>query len=292
MFKNKSATATTLLFIGMVFWGGTFVLVKEAVARIDVYSLIFIRFLIASLLLGAIFIGKFRGLTVKIIWRGVAIGSVLAVSFILQTIGLKYTSASSSAFITGLSVVLVPLYLSVIDRKLPGRMQLVSTVMAVVGLALLTIKLPFRVNAGDLWTLLSAATYGAQIVLIARFMGSVEPGMFNIVQLATVALATGACGMAANGGITIPTDPVVWRAIIYCALPATAYIFAVQAFFQKYISEIKATIIYSLEPVFAAIIAFLVAGERMTVPAIVGAALIFAGMIVADLKPSGRRLPD
>jgi drug/metabolite transporter (DMT)-like permease len=276
--------STLFLLLGVVFWGGTFSIVKESIDLTDVYSFLFFRFLIASVIITLVFIKRFHNFNAATFRNGVFIGIILAFSFIFQTIGIKYTTASNAAFITGLSVVLVPIIVSVIDKKTPGKMQMAAVAAAFAGLLLLTFRLPFRVNMGDIWVLCCAVSFAFHIILIGRGMRGIDPICFSVIQYLTAALISLAAGIALNGSIAIPHQHVVWKGILYCAIFATAYTYTAQAYYQRNISEIKAAVLYSLEPVFAAVIAFFYLGEIITWKTAIGGLLILAGMFIAELK--------
>ncbi len=283
--RESKTVASGLLLLGVMFWGTTFVFVKDVVEVIDPYSFVCVRFVAASALLGLIFRERLRKLDAGTLWKATVSGAVLAASFLLQTASMKYTTASNCAFITGLCVVFVPAIVAVLDRRLPSIAQAASVVMGVVGLGLMTIDSRFAVNKGDVLVLLCAIGFGAQIVIVGRMKGGIDAGAFVVVQLVAVAVFTGAAGLVANGKIEVTDNRTVWWVLIYCATFATAYIYAVQSYYQKRISEITAVLIYSLEPLFAAIFAYIYLGERLPARAMAGGALIFIGMIVSDIKP-------
>jgi drug/metabolite transporter (DMT)-like permease len=284
MAKNKANMATGALLFGVVFWAATFVVIKEAVEFVDVYSFISVRFFIAAGILSLIFFKRFRNYNSEVLKKGVLIGIVLAVSFILQVIGIKFTTASDAAFITALSVVLVPIFVCSIDRKLPRAMQTLATTLAFVGLALLTVKPGFNFNVGDMWVLLCAVAFGIHLIMISRMVRKIDIPLFTITQFLTVAIISAVLGILFNGQIVISDQFVVWRAILFCAIFASAYMYTAQARFQRYITEIKAAIIYSFEPLFAAVMAFFYLGETLTFQAITGGILIFIGMLLSEFK--------
>jgi drug/metabolite transporter (DMT)-like permease len=287
--KSKSTIATWLLLLGVMFWGGTFVMVKEAVSLIDAYSLVSIRFFIATVILCVFFFRNLKNINRDTVIFAIISGFILSASFLLQTVSMKYTTASNAAFITGLCVVFVPLYVAALDRRPPTIVQTLSVLMATAGLALMTMKFPFKLNFGDFLALLCAVGFGLQLMICARLPKRIEATSFAIVQLLTVAIVTGICGLIVNKRIVMPDNWIVWRTIIYCATVATAYIYIIQARYQRYISEIKAVVIYSLEPLFAAIVAYFYTGEKLTPGAMFGGALIMIAMVVAELKLNGAR---
>ena len=282
--KRLATISTWLLAIGVVFWGATFVLMKEAVDNIDVYSYLSVRFFISAGLLAAIFPRSLARITRETFLKGALIGSMLAVSFITQSIGMQHTTASNSAFITGLYIVFVPLSVIALDRRLPSPMQSAAILLAFTGLAFITVKPGLRIGIGDIWTFACAVAFGIHVVMIGRLVHNIDGRAFAIVQMGTVAVITLAAGLITNGRIEISGNYLVWRSIIFCAIFAGAFMYTVQALFQRHISEIKAVIIYSLEPLFGALIAVIMLGERITPAAMLGGALIMSAMVLSDLK--------
>lgn len=274
-----------MLLVGVMFWGLTFSVIKEAMNFIDVFSFISIRFLLASLLLSIIFYKSLKKITKKVIIKGVIIGSVLSTSFLLQTTGIKYTTASNAGFITGLGVILVPIFVSIIDRKWPKFIEVLAVLIATIGLALLTINSKtLTINIGDLLSLLSAVSFGMHLILISRFAKDINPPVFTIIQLATVGLENGLFGFLVNKNITFPNQFIVWKAILFCTVFASAYMYTTQAYLQRYITEIKAALIFTSEPLFAAIFAYLLLGERLLAKGVVGGILIIIALLLSELK--------
>jgi len=286
MYKNT--TASLLLLIGTLFWGMTFVFIKEGISLINMFSFLTWRFFIAALVLIVIFINRFSQIDTRLLKYGVLLGIVLSMGYITQTEGLKCTSASKAAFITGLSVVFVPIFLSIINKKLPTLNNIVAVILASIGLSILTISVPLNINPGDVWVFLCAICFAGYIILVGRYAKYFESIPFTVIQLLTVGIITGAVSIF-NGTLTVPTGFVVWKAILFCSLFATSFMYAIQNQFQKFISEIKAAIIFSFEPLFAAITAYFYLNEAITIRVIIGGLLIFLGMIFSELKMNQRQ---
>lgn len=282
--NDKSKLATWMILLGVVFWGATFVFIKQAVNFVDVFSFLSVRFIIAGLLLCLIFCKKFKKYNREILWKGILIGSILAVAFILQTIGIKFTTASNAAFIIGLNVVIVPFIVAFLDKKIPNIKQILAIVLAIIGLGLITIKPGFSINTGDWLVALAAAVLAIHLVSVSRLVKKIDASLFSITQLLTVGVITGITGFIVNKEIVISNEYVVWQAILFCAIFASAYMYTTQAYMQRYITELKAAIIFSFEPLFAAIIAFFYLGERMTLLAIGGGIIMLFAMVVSEFK--------
>lgn len=278
--KNKSIL---LLLLGTIFWGMTFVFIKDAVSLISVAGFLGYRFLLASLVLGLIFIKRLR----KINWETFKNASLLSLpllfSFLAQTIGLQYTSASKGGFITGLSVVFVPIIMAIIQKKLPSINILIAVVLATSGLSLLTLGSKIDFNIGDSWVFLSAILFAIYIIMVGKYSKKCDGVLLSLLQFLLVGIV---CIVYAgiNGDLYVPTQYKLWQAILFTALFATAFMYTVQNYYQKYISEITTSIIFSFEPLFAAITAYFYLNEALTERTIIGGLLIFCGILFAELK--------
>ncbi|EAX47749.1 protein of unknown function DUF6, transmembrane [Thermosinus carboxydivorans Nor1] len=271
----------SLLFVTLI-WGTTFVVVKNALADIGPYWFVGIRFGLAFLFLAVLY---HRRLVAA--WRGHVrlaglIGLVLFSGFSLQTIGLKYTTAANSGFITGLSVVLVPVIGRFWGQKGPGPATVAGIISAVIGLGLLTLSNDFRLNTGDVLTLLAAVAFGTHIVMVGQYASKGDAVVLAILQIGAVAVA----GLV--GGLAFEPTPTnfsreVWIALAVTAIPATAVALVVQNTMQRFTTATRTAIIFAMEPVFAGLAAYLLLGEILTVKQLIGCALIVAGMLISEL---------
>ena len=267
-------------------WGITFPLVKDALLHISVFEFLAIRFAIAAVVLSAIQPRKARE-ALRTGRRGALIvGGLLALGHFFQTLGLHITRSTNAGFITGLYVVFTPLIAAVIWRKLPHGLVALGVVLTTIGLALLSLKFgPGGVSAnfGDFLVLLCAVTYGGQIVSLGYFAKNSDPIVLSIQQFAVVAVFFAVLVPAQP--ITSPTGGSVWIGILATALGSSVFGISVQTWAQRRVSPTRASVIMSSEAVWAAVAAFILAGERLPGRAWFGAALILAGMLVVELRP-------
>lgn len=290
--KIKTRIATPALLFGVLFWGVSFPAVKQAVATTDAYSFLSVRFTISTLILCPLFYKNLRRVNRRTLLAGFGIGLVLAASFICQTIGLQYTTAANSAFITGLYVVFVPVSIIILDRKLPEKMQILSIFLAIAGILLITLNPGMKINPGDVWSLLCALGFGIHIIMIARLIKNTDPSSFAVIQLATVAIVSTAAALATNGKINLPPTRATWGDLLFCAIFASAYMYPIQAQFQRYMTEIKAMIIYSFEPVFGALAGVVILHEILTPRLLAGGACVLVAMALSDLKTKKTSRPS
>lgn len=275
--------AELLLLSCTLIWGGTFAVTKSGLEEISPLLLITLRFVIATMLflpfakLGSI---PMTAVTVK---GGVIVGILLFVGFVTQTIGLEYTTASKSGFITGLLVVFTPLFQVLIERKTPRAGNIAGVVLVTTGLYLLTSPEGSEFNMGDGLTLVCAAVFGLYIVYLDLYT---KEG--NVRQIAFLQFAI--TGFGSLAGALFFEDMMItvgWNTIgtvAYLALLATLYTLTVQTRYQKETTPTRAAIIFSVEPVFAALIAYLALGETIGAAGVLGGGLIIAGLLVSELS--------
>lgn len=291
--RRRRLVADLLLVVVCFFWGSTFVLVKEAVALVPVTPFLAIRFLLSGLVLCAIFARRLPRLDRKTLAAGVLLGGVLFVAYGLQTFGLQRTSAANAGFITGLSVVLVPLLSALVFGVRPGPGAWAGAALATAGLYALSsggaaageAGAASGFNAGDLLVLGCAFGFAWHILLTGRFARAFDPTLIATVQVVTTGLCGAAAACAWEGGIPLALPRVVWWAVLVTALFATVFAFLVQTVAQRFTSPTRTALIFAMEPVFAALFAWLYAGEPMTRWGLAGGGLVVIGMVASELAP-------
>jgi drug/metabolite transporter (DMT)-like permease len=274
------------LVIVCLIWGATFILVKLALADISTLLFLTLRFTIAAVVLALIFRQEFRSPKLRMSLRaGLLAGLCLFSGYVLQTFGLKYTSASKTGFITGLYIPLVPLFSGLVYKKIPQLSELCGVATAFAGMALMTIQTDLMdINKGDLLVAGCAVVYAFHILLLGRFASSANLGVLIVTQIAT--------GMGIGAGTFWWAEPVriqwttnVWVALMVTSLLATALAFSVQTWAQRFSSPTRTALIFSMEPVFAWATSYVLAGELLSRRGTLGAVLILAGILLVELKP-------
>ena len=263
-------------------WGSTFVVVKDAIEHMPVLDFLAWRFSIAALVMVLLRPRCVARLGADGRRAGLLLGVALGLGYIAQTIGLQTASASVSGFITGMFVVFTPLTSAVLLRKPPARSAWVAVALATVGLGLLALH-GLTIGRGEAITLLCAAAFALHIVGLGEWSASRDAYGLAVVQLAVVGIG---CGLfAAPGGIVVPDEASVWWALALTALAATAVAFVVQTWAQAHVAPTRAAVIMTMEPVFAGLFGVSVAGERLGVRELAGAALILAAMLAVEIGP-------
>jgi len=286
-----------LIFITMV-WGWSFTLVKNAISTHGALSFLVMRFVIASIVMGAI---SARKITRASLIDGTIIGLALVASYLTQTLGQRFTTVTNSGLITGLFVVFAPLA----NRALFGVRTKwgcwVAIGASLIGLALLTDAGNGSLNIGDLLTLVGAAFIGLYIALLDRFAKDHDTGALATVQIFVSTLVcllawvlariveTWFLGSAVAARADVPMDPLpwpmgsLWFALMITALISTSAGAYVQTYVQKRLSAIRVTVIVSLTPVFAALFGILLAGDNLTRIEATGAVMMISAVMAVEI---------
>ncbi len=282
---DGSLVAVTLI------WGATFVLVKRALADVSTLLFLTLRFSIAAIALAIVFRKEFSTPEARAsLGRGVLAGVFLFGGYVLQTAGLQFTSASKAGFITGMYVPLVPIIGGLVLQKVPQISELIGIAIACIGMVLLTVQKDILdIGRGDLLVLGCAAAYSCHILILGRFSPKSNVGVLTVAQIATGALI-GAATFWWVEPVRLAWTPNVWIALGVTSLLATALAFFVQTWAQRWSSPTRTVLIFSLEPVFAWLTSYLIAGEVLSGRGVAGAVLILAGILVVELKPIRRHV--
>ncbi len=282
-----------------VIWGATFTMVKDAIRSVSPVLFLALRFSLATAALAVFFrlrAGKGcvtgdRPRRPVSRWRaGALTGTFLFFGYLLQTQGLRFTSAPKSAFVTGLASVMVPLLGALVYKTRPQFSEVVGVLVAIPGLGLMTLQGAVgSMSRGDLLTLLGALGFAAHIVAVGHFSEHMSFESFSLMQVASAAvLALVMCGW-------VERPHAEWRPAVVCVILvtgflATALAFTVQAWAQQFTTSTRTALIYMLEPVFAWMTSYILVGENLTGRAAVGAVLILGGVLLVEMKPLYPRL--
>jgi drug/metabolite transporter (DMT)-like permease len=274
---SKGALAHLALVAAAFFFGTTFVVVKDAVARAEPVPFLAVRFLIGAAVVWPL--AARRPPDPGVGRAGVICGVALLVGYVFQTVGLQYLSGSVSAFITYLLVLIVPLLSAAVLRRPPTAPTMAGIVLAAVGLYLLNGATP-SFGKGELLTLGCAFFFAVHIVLLADFAPRHDSMRLNAVQLTVVGAGCLLPGFF-TGGYDFPLS--VWLAAAYTGVAASAVAFGLMVWAQRRVSPSRTALLLMLEPVFAAAVGA-IAGEHLGLLAATGAALILVGVLVAELR--------
>lgn len=281
---SRGRQAELALLSVTVVWGLTFALVKRTLESVTPFVFMAYRFLLAFLVMLAASRRVVRDLDRRAAAAGCLLGLFLFAAYSFQTFGLKYTSAGNAGFITGLFVVFVPILSTLILKKKPGLLSLVSVAVAVVGLGFLSLQPGLRVNSGDLLVLACAFTYSLHIIYMDRFVREHDLLLLTLVQMGVVAVLQAASALAFED-LVLPRGWYAWMTIAVCGIFASAAAFFIQAWAQRHLSPVRTSVVLIMEPVFSVLFGMALLGERLTWRGWLGCGLMLAGMLISEVRP-------
>ena len=271
------------LVVAAVCFGSTFLVVQGAIERVEPIPFLAVRFLLAAAVLWPL--ARSRPSSPGEVRDGLLAGGALVLGYVLQTVGLQYTGSATSAFITYLLVVFVPLLALVLLRRRPHPVTLLGVVVAVVGLVLLTdpggAGQSGGFGRGELLTLGCAVAFAAHVLILGETAHRHDPIRLAAVQVTLVGVACAVPGLWL-GGYRFPAPALA--AAVATALLATALAFGLQVFGQRSVPPARAALLLLLEPVFAGVIAS-IGGEGLTATQLGGATLILGAVILSETLP-------
>lgn len=289
--KKSLFADCSLLFVAFI-WGTTFVLVQNAIRFLEPMTFNATRFFIAGLILFLLLVLFYRHqlkqVNKKLLGAGFVMGLWLFGGYALQTFGLLYTTSSKAGFITGLSVVLVPLFSFFLLKQKPTLNAILGVLVATVGLYFLTMGDQVSVNQGDILVFFCAISFAMHIIFTGKFTSLFPTLVLTVTQIITVAILSSIFAFLFEDWQAVFTKELIMTrevlgALLITSIFATALAFLIQTNFQKYTTPTRVALIFAMEPVFAALGGYYLADERLTIIALAGCLLIFVGMIFAEL---------
>ena len=278
------------------FWGVTFVVVKNALVDISVFAYMAARFVLGGLPLIWFYRKDLRNLTRGEAWAGIQIGLFMFGGYSFQTAGIALTTPSKAAFITGVSVVLVPVFLALFWRWKIGAWSWGGAAASAVGLYFLTVPKQglTDLNRGDLMVMACAVLYAFQIIFISRYTGKYSLGALSCMQ---VILAGGLSTVAVPILNATHWEPFFVRytfpmefGVIVTAIFTTSIAYPLLVWGQRHTTATNTALILTFEPVFAAITSYIVEHERLGVRALSGALLILGGIVIGEIKGAAKEV--
>lgn len=295
--KKEWIAPLALLFVSFI-WGATFVVVQNAMSFVGPFTFNGIRFLFAGIILlfvQIIFSQKTSKQDIKhSSTAGIIVGFFLFVGYLLQTFGLLYTASSKAGFLTGLSIVMVPILSFIFLKQKATIFIVLGIAVATTGLYLLTAADSFQLNIGDILVLGCAVAFAAHILINSFFSKKISPLLLSTSQVLAVGIFSSICAFLFEDweklfSVSLWTNQSFLFALFLTALFATSIAFFIQTSAQKHTSPTRVAIIFAMEPVFAALTGVLVANEQLSISAIIGCLCIFLGMIFVELPSKTKK---
>lgn len=293
--KKKSISEAALLIV-TVLWGATFAIVKGSLS--DISSMLFItfRFSIALILLLPFVLPVIKDFNKQSIKSGAILGTIMFLGFATQTIGLKFTYATKSGFLTGTAVIMIPFLQLLIEKKWPGKGTLIGAVIVLIGILFLASggdsvfsfieDLGGNFNIGDFFTLICAVSFAFYVIYLDIFSKKIDFMILLFMQI-LMCVIWGLITSFLFAGLSLEPIRVEFTGnllmgLAYTAIIATLITTALQTKYQKGVTPAQAGIIYSFEPIFAAIAAFFLLNEKLTNFGLIGCVLIFLGLVFSE----------
>jgi drug/metabolite transporter (DMT)-like permease len=278
--KKTSWAAISLVAVAAS-WGAAFVLMKDAINEQPFYDFLAIRFTIATAVMVLAKPKMLKTLDAKMVKHGVILGLLLSLGYITQTIGLELSTAAITGFITGLYVVLTPLFGWFIFKKRVGKKLIAGVILATIALGMISITgVGFEV--GQIWVMVCAIFFAAHIVGLSIWSPGKDVYTLTVLQLATVGAVSWIGSFWNDGAYQSPADSTGWFAVIFTAVFATALAFFIQTWAQSLMDASRVAILLTSEVVWAALIAVAVGQEVLGVRTIIGGAIMVAAMLIVE----------
>lgn len=278
MKKTPLIAAPALISVAVI-WGAAFVLMKPAIELQPIFDFLASRFTIAALIMVLVRPSVIKKINLDILKVGVPVGALLGFGYITQTIALQETTAAITGFLTGLYVVLTPIFAWLAIKQKIARKVWAGVALATAGLALISIN-GVAIEVGQLWGILCAALFAAHIVGLGTWSPRRDAYALTVVQLATSAVVCWAGALV--DGYQAPPSGDVWFAVLFTAVLATALAFFVQTWAQGIMDASRVAIILTSEVVFAAAISVAVGQEVLTAKVLIGGTLMVAAMLLVE----------
>lgn len=279
----KPLKADLMILFITICWGSSYLFMKMGLDTLGEFNLIALRFGLAFILAAAIFHPRLRQVNLRTIRYAMLLGSILFIMFTALTFGLKTTTTSNAGFLISLTVVFVPLIHTFLFKKKIEKKLIASILLALTGIALLTIQLPFTFKIGDLFCIAAALCYALHINVVSSAAQKVDTLSLGILQLGFTGLYAFVMSLILETPV-LPSTTHGWIAILVLSVVCSALGFILQTIAQKYTTATRTGLVFSLEPVFAAMFGFWFAHEIMNSVQYFGAALVFLSVVLASVE--------
>lgn len=284
---NKKILGTLLLIIATIIWGSSYIVSKSAVDSLTPALILFIRFILAALLLTILFYKRVKNFPAKKRKGSLITGCFLFTSYYVQTCGLQYTTPGKNAFLATIFCAIIPFLVWLVDKKKPDVYNFMAAFICIIGTGCVSLNGDFSINIGDLLTIASGFLYAMHILMIKRFSRHIDAIGFTVYQfLGASVIALMIVLMFEDVTILQQVNTAMVLQLFYLALFATAIALVCQTVGQKYTSECKASVILSLESVFGVIFSVVFYGEVLSLKVVIGFVLIFIAVIISETKLS------
>ncbi|MEI3607495.1 DMT family transporter [Pseudogracilibacillus sp. SE30717A] len=285
---KKQYMGDGMLLLTAFVWGSGFVVTAIGLKYLTAYQLMAGRFVLATIILALLFSKKFKSFSFAVIWKGAVLGTILYIAFALQTVGLEYTTPSKNAFLTAVNVVIVPIIAYFIYKRRIDRHEAIGSIIALVGIGFLSLQGSFTINIGDALSLACAVGFAFDIFYTNLFVQKEDAISLTVVQFITASFI-GIVVLIFRQDIPMSMEKEAIYSLIYLAIFSTTIAYLSQNIAFKYTTATRAAIILSTEAFFGMVLSILFLKELLTARMVIGAVLIMAAILIAELKPVTKR---
>lgn len=280
---NKHFNANILLFIITIIWGCSFILIKNESNNIEVFNFLFLRFSIAFVISGTVFYKNIIGIDKKTLNNSFKLSLLLFPAFFLMIMGIKLTTASNAGFIQGLGVVIIPIIMSIFFKENLDRKMIISIFISLIGISVLTIKDNMSFNLGDIICLFSVIFFSLHLIYTNKVINDSEPISLGIIQFAFISIFSLIISILIENPV-LPHSSSSWISILLLSVLCTAITYIIQTVVQKYTTPTHTGLILSFEPISAAVFAYIISGEVLSMQGYIGALILLSGIFISVIK--------
>ncbi|MHA1915096.1 MAG: DMT family transporter [Promethearchaeota archaeon] len=284
--RNRKIVAILLLVLTTVLWGTSFILTKNITEDVPIFLYMGLRFAIAFLGFAPMFF-RLKNLDKRMLLMGILTGMIYFFGFAIQTHGLQTTTAGKAGFVTGLSAIIVPFIAWLVFKKRPNWRIWIAVVLSISGMAFLLLEGEKGIIIGDLIVLISAFFWASFIIFNDKFVRQVDIYAYSIIQMLVISLASFVSSFILGESFAIMSlPPSFWYIMVYMGIGVMTLTIFFQNWGQQYQGATTTAMIFTLEPVFAALFGFIIGDEILTLFAWIGCGLIFIAILVTVVKRS------
>lgn len=287
--SRRATLAKSALLFTTLIWGGSFVVLKNAITTMPPYFVLGVRSAIAAVILAIVFRKRLSKINRSYLWEGSIMGVLLFVAFAFQTNGLMGSTPGKNAFLTSVYCVLVPFFYWMFTKIRPDRYNILAAFICIIGIGFLSLRSESfsgggaLIAIGDILTLISGVFYALHIVAVAKFASGKDVIVLTIIQFVVYCILAWILFFIFEKA---PTSISVTEgmSLLYLGVFATAVALLLQSIGQKYTPASQAAVILSMEGVFGVIFSMIFYHEQMTVRLLIGFVLIFASVLISETK--------
>ena len=274
--------ADLMLLLVTFFWGSSILLTKIGLKHLQEYNLISLRFFIAFLLSGIVFYKHILKTDLKTVKYAFILAVILFITYVFATFGTKYTSVSNAGFLFSLTVIFIPVLSGIFLKQIPEKKVVFGIVLSILGIGLLTLNSQLHIGYGDILCILCALFYAVHVMVAGSIAKDVNAISLGVLQLGFVGVLSFIFSIFMETP-KLPVGSESWLSVLALSIFCTAIAFIVQLIAQQHTTPTHTGLIFSLEPVFSAIFAFIFTGETLTTRGYFGASLLLISVLVAEL---------